>query len=38
MDAGYLAGGSTPEELERRLKVDVMLPTMLIKSLSIRLD
>jgi tripartite-type tricarboxylate transporter receptor subunit TctC len=38
VDTGYVAGGSTPEELARRLKGDIMLWSGVIKSLGIRLD
>lgn len=36
--AGYVAGGSTPEELGRRLKADIARWSGLIKSLGIKLD
>jgi len=38
VDAGYVAGGSTPEELERLLKADIVRWSVLIKSLGIKLD
>jgi tripartite-type tricarboxylate transporter receptor subunit TctC len=38
VDAGYVAGGSTPEELGRRLKTDIVRWSSVIKSLGIRLD
>jgi tripartite-type tricarboxylate transporter receptor subunit TctC len=38
IDTGYVAGGSTPEELERRLKADIVRWSGVIKSLGIRLD
>jgi tripartite-type tricarboxylate transporter receptor subunit TctC len=38
VDAGYVAGGSTPEELGMRLKADIARWSVLIKSLGIRLD
>jgi tripartite-type tricarboxylate transporter receptor subunit TctC len=38
VDAGYVAGGSTPAELEERLKADIARWNVLIKSLGIRLD
>ena len=37
-DTGYVAGGSTPEELGRRLKADIVLWSGVIKSLGIRLN
>ena len=38
VDAGYVAGGSTPEELEQRLKADIARWSVVIKSLGIKLD
>jgi tripartite-type tricarboxylate transporter receptor subunit TctC len=38
VDTGYVAGGSTPEELGRRLKADIVRWSGVIKSLGIRLD
>jgi tripartite-type tricarboxylate transporter receptor subunit TctC len=38
VDAGYVAGGSTPEELERRLKADIVRWSAVIKTLGIKLD
>ena len=38
VDAGYVAGGSTPEELERLLKADIVRWRVLIKALGIKLD
>jgi tripartite-type tricarboxylate transporter receptor subunit TctC len=37
-DAGYVAGGSTPEELGTRLTADIARWSALIKSLGIKLD
>jgi len=37
-DTGYVAGGSTPEELGRRLNADIVMWRGLIKTLGIRLD
>src|SRR6202167_5666474 len=38
VDTGYVAGGSTPEELEQRLKADIVRWSGVIKSLGIKLD
>jgi tripartite-type tricarboxylate transporter receptor subunit TctC len=38
VDTGYVAGGSTPDELGRRLKTDIVRWSGVIKSLGIRLD
>jgi tripartite-type tricarboxylate transporter receptor subunit TctC len=38
VDAGYVAGGSTPDELEKRLKADIARWSVVIKSLGIKLD
>jgi tripartite-type tricarboxylate transporter receptor subunit TctC len=38
IDTGYVAGGSTPEELERRLRADIVRWSGVIKTLGIKLD
>jgi tripartite-type tricarboxylate transporter receptor subunit TctC len=38
LETGYIAGGSTPEALDQRLKADIVRWSAVIKSLGIKLD